>query len=248
MKELCGDLECDHVLYAEVRFSPLLHTKGLLSLERIVKSALKGVKDSKVKVNLILCCMRGRSFRENKKVVDLAYKYRNKGVVAVDLAGAEGLYKTEEYADLFSYAKKLGVLFTIHAGEARGKGEVEKAIAFGAKRIGHGIHLESDEKLMEKIKKNGIILEICPTSNVQTKAVRAISHHPIYDYYQKGIKTTINTDNRTVSNITLFDEYCLLRDTFKFELEDFKKMNEYAIDGAFLNEEEKQILKKKLGE
>lgn len=248
MKELCEDLEKDHVIYAEIRFSPLLHTKRFLSLDKVVKSAIEGMKNSKVKVNLILCCMRGKSFKENKKVVDLALKYKNQGVVAIDLAGAEGLYKTEEYAELFKYANKLGVLFTIHAGEARGKEEVEKALSFGAKRIGHGIHLGNDENLINKIKSAKVILEICPTSNLQTKAVCDILKHPIYNYYQKGIKTTINTDNRTVSGITLLDEYKLLRDTFKLHLEDFKKMNAYAIDGAFITEKEKEELRKRLGE
>ncbi|MGN0973128.1 MAG: adenosine deaminase [Bacilli bacterium] len=247
-KELCEDLYKDNVIYAEIRFSPLLHTKRFLSLNKVVEATILGIKDSKVKVNLILCCMRGRKFKDNKKIIDLALKYKNQGVVAVDLAGAEGLYKTSEYEDLFKYAKEKDVSFTIHAGEARGKEEVIKAIELGTKRIGHGIHLENDKNLIEEIINKNIVLEICPTSNIQTKAVENIYYHPIKNYYKQGIKTTINTDNRTVSNITLFDEYKLLRDIFNFGIDDFKNMNINAIEGAFISEEEKNILKKELGE
>ena len=240
-KELVEDLIEDNCIYAEIRFAPNKHTK-FLSLDQIIESVLFGLKSEKIKTNLILCMMRGDSFEDNKKIIDLAVKYLNSGVCAIDLAGAESIYKTKDYEELFSYVKSKNVPFTIHAGEADGIDSILAAISFGTKRIGHGVRaLESDE-CIKKIKENNILLEVCPTSNVQTNICNSIKNHPIKTLKEKGLLVSINTDNRTVSDVTLTKEYDKLVDAFNFNENDFKTMNENAIKHAFISDKEKQEL------
>jgi len=238
---LALQLLSDNVIYGEIRFAPSFHAKEGLSYDEIITSVLEGLnKVKEVKINLILCLMRGSSEEDNLKTLDVAYKYLNKGVVGIDLAGAEALYKNEEYTKLFEIAKEKNIPFTIHAGEASDYKSIESAINFDAKRIGHGINAIQDEKLLQKIKDEKIILEVCPTSNIQTKAVSTYNEHPIKELYEKGIMVTVNTDNRTVSNINLNKEYEILNKVFNFKKDDFKIMNKNAIYGAFLNNEEKE--------
>lgn len=242
---LANDLKKDNVIYAEIRFAPSLHTKEGLSHEEIIDAVLSGLNKVKtIKTNLILCLMRGANYEENLKTIEMACKYLNNGVVGIDLAGAEALYKNEEYEDLFKIVKEKNIPFTIHAGEASNYKSVESAVLFGAKRIGHGINSIQNKDLLEKLKKEEIVLEICPTSNIQTKAVLDYPKHPIKELYRSGVMVTINTDNRTVSNIDLNNEYLNLNKTFNFIEKDFKIMNKNAINGAFLSNEEKDELLK----
>lgn len=240
-KELVEDLKKDNVIYAEVRFAPILHTK-YLSLEEVVEAVLLGLKDKELKVNLILCMMRNSSFKENKKIIDLTYKYLNKGVVGIDLAGDEKNYKTSNFKDLFDIINDLKMPFTIHAGEADGIDSILSAIDFNTKRIGHGVRCIEDENIINLIKEKNITLEVCPTSNVDTNMYKYINH-PIKELYDKGVLITINTDNRTVSNITLTREYEKLSKYFNFKIEDFKKMNINAIKASFLSLDEQAVFK-----
>ena len=242
--ELALDLKSENVIYAEIRFAPLKHLLKGLSPEEVIESVLKGLKKVNIKTNLILCMMRGDTFDNNLKVVALALKFLNRGVCALDLAGAESLYPTSDYKELFAIAQANGIPFTIHAGEAAGFESIKEALDFGALRIGHGIKCLEDEKLIKELKEKNILLEICPTSNIQTKAVTAYQKHPVYELYKKGVPICINTDNRTVSNITLTKEYQKLMQNFSLTTNDLKQMNINAINGAFLTNEEKEKLKK----
>ena len=243
-KELCEDLIKDNVIYAEIRFAPNFHTKEGLSLDEVISSVLLGLDSKNIKTNLILCMIRGDSYENNKNIIDLAIKYRNKGVCGIDLAGDETKYPTSLYKDLFSYALENNLNITVHAGEAGTSKEVKDAISYGAKRIGHGIKIINDEEAIKLVKEKQIPLEICPTSNVQTCNVDNIMNHPIKKLFDKGILVTINTDNRTVSNTSLNKEYKLLEEYLNFTKEDFIKTNLIAIDKAFLTNEEKQELRK----
>jgi len=246
-KDLVDYLECENVIYAEIRFAPQFHTKNGLSFEDIVEAVLTGLKsNSFVKTNLILCMMRGFSKEENLKTIDVAYKYLNKGVCSVDLAGAEDKYPLDDYIELFDILKQKNIPFTIHAGENGSYQEVEKAIQIGTSRIGHGIHAMESSNTLNLLKENDILLEICPTSNVQTNAIDKYENHPIYDFYKNGIKVCVNTDNKTVSNISLTEEYMKLYNTFHFSIEDFIAMNKYAIEKSFLSNDEKDKLKQQL--
>lgn len=246
-RDLVKYLEDENVIYAEVRFAPMFHTKEGLSYDEVVEAVIEGLNTSnKVKTNLILCMMRGMEKVDNIKTIEVASKYLGKGVCAIDLAGAEDKYPLNEYEDLFEIVKSKGIPFTIHAGENGSYSEVEKAINLGARRIGHGIHAIDNSDTIELIKNNDVLLEICPTSNVQTNAVNEYRDNPIYKFYNMGVKVSINTDNVTVSNLSINDEYIKLKSTFGFTIEDFIRINEMAIKGAFLSNEEKLELLEKI--
>ncbi len=242
--ELALDLKKDNVIYAEIRFAPLKHIKEGLTLDSVVDSVLDGLSKVNIKTNLILCMMRSDAYSDNLKVIELASKYLNKGVCGIDLAGAEALYKTSSFKELFVMAKKYNIPFTIHSGEADGYDSILATINFGATRIGHGIRAIEYDDLINLIIDNNILLEVCPTSNVQTNAVDKYTDHPIKKLIDKGVNVSINTDNRTVSNISLNLEYKKLQESFGFTKELFIKTNLNAIEHAFVSLDEKAKLKK----
>lgn len=243
-RQLALDLKTEHVVYAEVRFAPMQHVNESCTKEQVVESVLEGFKIvDGIVVRTILCMMRNATYEENVSVIELAEKYKNVGVVALDLAGAEALYKTETFKSLFSLATKKQIPFTIHAGEADGPSSIAAAIDFGAKRIGHGIRIIEDEKLLEMVKNKHIAFEICPTSNIQTGVVTSYNTHPIQTLYEKGCIVTVNTDNRTVSATTLAKEYKHLQAAFGFTLYDFIHMNENAIESSFADKKTKEKIK-----
>ena len=237
--DLIDQLAKDNVIYAEIRFAPSLHTQKGLTQEEAVQAVLAGIrKNKKVKTNLLLCMMRGASIKDNWETIFICEKYLNKGVVGIDLAGDESKYKLDKYKKEFKYIKRRGIPFTIHAGETDQE-DLYLAIKYGAKRIGHGIKCVKDKNLVNLIKEKNILLEICPTSNIQTNAINSMNVHPIYSLYKKGINLLINTDNRTVSNVNLNQEYSKIKKNFLFTKEDFYKINENALNYCFLTNKEK---------
>ena len=201
--------------YAEVRFAPILHTQKGAAAEDVVRGAVKGLQGTKLPMGLILCCMRGKSREENLRTVELAAEFKGKGVVGVDLAGAEALYPTENYKEVFARASKLGLNITIHAGEAAGEDSVKAALDFGAKRIGHGVAAKSED-LLDRIKQNDVLIEVCPTSNLQTGAVNSIENHPIKRFLESGIPVALCSDNMTVSATDVPKEWAKVKAAFGF--------------------------------
>ena len=231
------------LIYVEIRFAPQLHTNKGLSQEEVVLAAIDGVKSSKLRINLILCCMRGNdNHEENMETIKLAKKYLDRGVCAIDLAGAEGLYPTKDFEDIFEYAKELGIPFTIHAGEADGPSNVYDAINFGAKRIGHGVRSIEDDNLVKLLKDKNITLEVCPTSNICTSVYNKISDVPVKSFIESGINITINTDDPTICNTTLKNELKLVADAFNLTYEDIIKLQINAINASFTSNEVKEEL------
>lgn len=232
------------IIYVEIRFAPGLHTRNELSQEDVIKAAIEGINSSKLRSNLILCCMRGNNNHdENMETVRLAKKYLGNGVCALDLAGAEGLYPTKDYEDIFKYANELGVPFTIHAGEADGPSSVYDAIRFGAKRIGHGVRSIEDPNLVQLIKDKGITLEICPTSNICTSVYEKISDIPITRFIDNGVNITINTDDPSICNTTLKNELNLVSEIFNLSDKDIKRLQLNAINASFASDEIKNEIK-----
>lgn len=239
---LIYDLQKENVVYAEIRFAPQFHTE-FLTQEEVIKTLLEVRSASNFKFNLILCLMRGKNNKDaNFETIRLAKKYLGKGVCAIDLAGAEGLYPTINYEAEFAYAKILGIPYTIHAGEAAGVKSVIDALNMGAKRIGHGVASIQDESVLAYLKENNIPLEICVKSNIQTNICASYKDHPLEYLYKNGIKTTINTDNMTVSNTTLTEEYLNILNETSLTYEDLVKMNINSLNAAFLTQEEKAKL------
>ncbi len=238
--ELIEDLAFEGVTYAEIRFAPQLSIKDGMTIEEAVKAAIQGLKKGlacykTIQAGLILCYMRGAENQTlNEETLMAAKKYYGKEVLAVDLAGAEALFPTGNYKELFRETKKAGIPFTIHAGEADGADSVRKAIEFGAKRIGHGIRAIEDQSLVQQIIKEKIVLEVCPISNFHTKLATEISRYPIRELYEQGVRITINTDNRTVSNTSLDREYTFIKEYYNFTGQEIAQLNEYAKEAAFL--------------
>lgn len=252
MYTLLCSLREQGMLYAEVRFAPQSHLRKGLTQEEVVKAAVLGMQEAAAgsffKAKLILCCMRGTDNLEaNKKTIETAAAYLGRGVAAVDLAGAEALYPTADFEELFVYAKSLGVPYTIHAGEADGPESIEAALRLGAARIGHGVRAQEDEGLLALLKERQIPLEMCPTSNVQTKAVGSFREHPILKYLRSGLKVTLNTDNMTVSDTTIEREFSRLSGELGMTAEEHRQLLYHAADAAFLTEEERGRMKDVIG-
>lgn len=249
---LIEQLDSEGMRYTEIRFAPQLHTENGMSQQEVVEAALRGLEQGigrsrHMGAQLILCCMRGAdNHLENEQTVRLAKDYLGSGVAAVDLAGAEGQFPTGDYRALFAEAARLDVPFTIHAGEADGAQSVRAAVEFGARRIGHGVRMCEDEEVMELVIEQGIALELCPTSNMQTGAVRSLRSYPIRRFLNAGVIATVNTDNRTVSGTTIKKELALLRQGISLTAEEEKMLLLNAIYASFLPEEEKQVLSEQI--
>ena len=239
-------------IYAEIRFAPQLHLqKGLTQLE-VAKAALEGLESALkecegFEVNLLLCCMRHGSEEVNMETIEVANKLKGTRVVGVDLAGAEAMHPSSYYKNIFDLAKKYRLNITIHAGEATGSDEVMMALDNGATRIGHGVHLDT-EKDGPRAKKENICFEFCPTSNLQTKSLKSYKEVPIREFAKKDIALTINSDNMTVSNTDVYQEFAHLYQTFNLSKEEVYKYLCNSIDYAFCDEKVKPYLHKKLDE
>ena len=246
---ILSEMKKDGVIYAELRFAPQFHTQKGMTQETAIQSALRGLKKSPIPGNLILCCMRGDSNqKENLETLELAKKYlvKDGGVVAIDLAGAEALFPTENYEDLFAKAGEYQVPFTIHAGEAGDADDVKTVIHMGATRIGHGVRIAGNEEVMQLVKDTGVFLEMCPTSNRQTKAVEEMSAYPLKTFLEKGLKVTLNTDDPAIERTTLSREFQYMESLLNLTEEQKKQLLLHSVEAAFTSKDRKQKLKEQL--
>tara|TARA_B100000945_G_scaffold96743_1_gene75661 strand:- start:1062 stop:2126 length:1065 start_codon:yes stop_codon:yes gene_type:complete len=237
--ELIEDVAKENVKYIEVRYSPILHTKRGMTLNDAIDSVRKGLKKGQnkfgVRSGIIICGIRHISPSASLKLADLAVRYKNRGVVGFDLAGAEENFPAKEHREAFYLIRNNNINATIHAGEAFGPSSIHQAIhQCGANRIGHGTRLKEDKELMSYVNDHRITLEICLTSNWQTKSVRSLKYHPMNTYYQQGIRVTLNTDNRLISDTTLTKEFVLANTLFQFSLNDFREVTIIAMKSAFM--------------
>ena len=247
---VANNIQSHGVIYAEFRFAPQLHTDLGMSQEDAIKAALDGIKRTSLKVNLILCFMRGEGNEaQNLETLELARKYlvKDGGVVALDIAGAEALFKTKDYGHLFKKAREYGIPYTIHAGEADGPESVKKAIEFGAHRIGHGVRSFEDDELVELINKKGIPLEMCPTSNSITIAIPDMNKFPFIDFLEKGLKVTLNTDDMGIERTNIVEEFNYLETKFNLTYDQKKTILLNSVDAAFTSDEVKAQLRAELG-
>lgn len=233
VRDVCRQMETQGLKYVEIRFAPQLHTKKGLTQRQVTEAAIKGLPDGNgFEAKLILCCMRmENNEKENLETIRMAKEYLGKGVAAADLAGAEALYPTESFETIFQKAKESGVPFTIHAGEADGPESIWTALKFGARRIGHGVRCLEDEKLVEYLREHRIPLEVCPTSNFQTKAVKG--EYPLKKMLEKGLCVTLNTDNTTVSGTSLEKEFSLAVNTLGLTEKEIERLKENAEKSRF---------------
>lgn len=246
---LLRELKEDGLIYVEFRFAPQSHMQNGLTMEEAVQAVLAGMAHSEIKTNLILCCMRGENNQElNRETVRLAAKYLDKGVCAIDLAGAEAIFPTDTYGYIFDLANELGVPYTIHAGEADGPDSVKAAVLFGTKRIGHGIRSVESSEVMDLVKKEQVTLDLCPSSNLSTKMYETIKDYPIRTLLNHGIPVTINTDDMGVIGTDIKNEFRLLTETFDFSKDDIRGFLYNSVNASFASEEVKEELKRMIDE
>ncbi len=240
--DLLERLSEDGLKYVEIRMAPSLSTIKGLSQEEVVKVLIKTLKEGeekyKIKSNLILCMMRHSDKKTNFETIEITKKYLGKGVVAIDLAGDEKNFPNENLFYLFERINELKLPFTIHVGESMGHKSIDNILKYHPNRIGHGVRSIESKETLSKIKEQGIYLEVCPTSNVDTKAFKRIEDVPVKKLLEEGIKVTINTDDMTVSNITLKEEYNNLVKMGLTE-KDIYQISLNAIEASFLSKEEK---------
>ena len=247
--ELLEDAQKENIKYIEIRFTPLLHLQKGLSIEEVIQSAIDGINQAQriydIKGNLILSCMRNMSEDDAILLIEKGRKFLNKGVVAIDLAGPEEEGFANKYKRAIELARSYGYNITIHAGEAASAQNVIDAInILKAQRIGHGVRIKDMKDAYDLVKKTGVVLEMCPTSNIQTKAIECLNKYPLYDFYKDGIKLSINTDNRTVSNIDLSNEIKVISDEFNMSKEKYKDIYLNTIDAIFADESTKKWLRR----
>lgn len=245
--ELSIDAASDGVRYIEVRYAPVLNTRRGLSLEEAVDAPLRGLeraeRDGGAMARVIVCGLRHMSPDVSLELARLAVAYRDRGVVGFDLAGGELGNPASPHAPAFAYAREHDLACTCHAGEGADASSVREAVhVCGAHRIGHATRLYEDDSLMQYVNDRRIALEICLTSNVQTRAVESYAEHPLRLYYDRGMNVVLNTDNRLMSGTTLTDEYQHAATALGFT---FDELAEIALNGfasAFLHWEERQRL------
>jgi len=237
--------------YVEVRFGPQLHRDRGLSAEEVVHYVIEGLRRGEaafgVKARGIAACLRSHSDELNREVIEAASRYVGKGIVAVDLAGDEASFPAERFADVFALARRRDIPITIHAGEAAGPKNIYDAVTkLGASRIGHGVRLKDDAEVQKLVRKRRIPLEMCPVSNIQTKASPNWSAYPIRDYFDQELMVTVNTDNLTVSDTNLGKEYEMLREHFGFGPQELRRLVLNGVDAAFLPDGEKKELRRSM--
>ncbi|MBL8608679.1 MAG: adenosine deaminase [Myxococcales bacterium] len=251
--ELAEDAALENVRYMEVRYAPMLHTRKGLKLTTVVEAVLEGLSLAREKYgiesNVILCGIRNVSPESSLEMAELAVAYKNRGVVGFDLAGAEYDHPAKHHRAAFQLVRDNNINVTIHAGEAYGPESIAQAIhVCGAHRIGHGCRLREDGDLLHYVNDHRIPLECCPSSNVQTNAIRDLASHPIKLYKNLGLRVTVNTDNRLVTDTTVSKELWLCHTQLGFTMDDLKQVIMNGFKSAFLPFHVKQHLMRKVSE
>lgn len=231
-------LRDDGVIYAELRFAPLLHTEGGLADERVVATvagaAAAAARVTGVRYGLILCCLRHFTAEESLRTAVLAERFRDRCVVGIDLAGDEAGFPLDAHVEAFRHARESGLRLTAHAGEARGPASVTETLKhLRPSRIGHGVRSIEDPALIERLIERDVHLEVCPTSNVLIGIYPSMQDHPVDRLYRAGVSMGLNTDCRGVLPITLGDEARRLAETFDWRDLHFRRCALNAAEASF---------------
>lgn len=237
--ELVEDCAEENVRHLEVRYSPILHRKKRLPFPDIVDPVIAGLRDAGAKHNVstgvIICGIRSMSPKVSFQLAELAVAYKGRGVLAFDLAGQERDYPAKAHREAFQLILKHNINSTVHGGEAFGAASIAQALHYcGAHRIGHGTRLKEDPDLLRYVRDHRIPLEMCLSSNIQTRAVNRIQDHPCGEYFRQGLRVTLNTDNRLMSATTVSEEIALAARAFKFSPYELKRIIINGFKSAFL--------------
>lgn len=245
--ELGEDAAADGVRYIEVRFAPVLNQRLGLSPDATVDAALRGLERAQAAYGIvgriIICGLRHLAPQVSLELARLAVAFKGKGVVGFDLAGGEAGHPASAHRAAFAHAHEHGMLCTCHAGEGAGPESVADAVhTCGAQRIGHGTRLIEDPRLTDEIARAGVAIEACLTSNVQTRAVSDYAAHPLRAYFERGIRVTLNTDNRLMSATTLTAEYAHAANALHFTMDELCTLALNGFESAFLPDDERRLL------
>jgi adenosine deaminase len=249
-REVVEDLAADGAIYGEIRFAPQLHLRNGLNMQEVLDAVHEGLKQGEqqtgMKSGLIVCCLRHESGERSLEIAKLAVNNRDK-VCALDLAGDEARYIGALHAEAFALAKREGLRRTVHAGEAAGAESIREAIdVLGAERIGHGVRITESDELQDRAKATRLPLEMCPLSNVQTRAANSLGEHSIDRLLRKGLHVTVNTDCRTVSLTTIANEFERLEKTFNWGAAEFHQCQQNSAEAAFVTDEMRTDLLRRL--
>jgi adenosine deaminase len=251
VEDLFEQLAADGVVYAEIRFAPMLHTERGMRPEAVVAAVDRAteacIRSTGIEARLILCTLRHFSAAQGLETARLVERYRGSRIAALDLAGDERGFAIDAQVPAFRHAMDHALHRTAHAGEARGAESVWETLrAFQPSRIGHGVRSAEDPSLLDYLRTKRIHLEMCPSSNVQTCAVASYAEHPIDSLYRSGVPLGINTDARTITNVTLAREYQRLHDHFGWGNREFLACNLEALRAAFVEDSVKYSISQKL--
>ena len=245
-KSFLLNLKEDNIRYIEVRFAPLLSVNEHLNTSQVMEAVLNGLEEGKkecgISYNVIACVMRHHNQEESLQMIRDCRAYLNQGLCAVDLAGNEAAFPMKDFRNLFAEVKRMEIPFTLHAGECGSVENIVESVEAGARRIGHGIALRGEKEAIAFCREKGIALEMCPISNMQTKAVERKEEYPIREFLDAGLKVTINTDNRTVSNTTIAKEMEFVQENYGIADDELRQVTENAIEASFANDDVKQML------
>lgn len=251
-EDLFAQLAADGVIYAEIRFAPLLHCEQGLSAEQVVeivdRTTARMIGATGVEARLILCTLRHFSAEQSMQTAMLVEKFYGTRVTALDLAADEAGFPLDAHIKAYHYACERGLHRTAHAGEARGPESVWETLRLlKPTRIGHGTRSIEDQQLVEHLQREGIHLELCPTSNVQIiPTLACMKDHPIDRLYRAGVSVNINSDSRMLTPITLEAEYRGIAQTFGWGSNEFLATNLMAMDAAFVDAPTRERLKAEL--
>jgi adenosine deaminase len=240
----------DGVIYAEIRFAPLLHTEQGLSPERVVEVVERSVdgliRETGMQAGLILCTLRHFTEAQSMLTAKLVKDFHGSGVVALDIAGDEAGFPLDAHIAAYRYAREHGLYRTAHAGEGLGPESVWETLRLlDPQRIGHGTRSIEDPKLVEHLRRERIHLELCPSSNVQIiPSIGSMAEHPIDRLYRAGVSLNVNSDSRMLTPTTLTREYESLKRTFSWGGQELLSTNLMGLDVAFADERVKQNLRK----
>jgi len=251
--ELALDAAAENVRYLEVRYSPALHQEQGLKMTTVIDAVLEGLRVAKretgIKYGVLVCGIRHINPQTSVRLAELCVAYKNRGVIGFDLAGAEMNFPAKDHKAAFQLILKNNVNCTAHAGEAFGPESIAQAIHYlGAHRIGHGTRLREDGDLLNYVNDHRIPLEVCLSSNVQTGAVPDLASHPLRFYFDYGLRVTINTDNRLITDTSVTKELWLAHKELGLSLEDLVTIIVSGFKSAFLPFREKQDVLKQVNE
>lgn len=251
-REVVEDAAADNIRYMELRFTPIALAKCMdYPLADVMTWVSETVQEAAartgINVNLIVAMNRHESVQLGEQMMRLAVDFLGRGVTAVDLCGNEEGHPADDFTPLFLEAHQAGLGVTIHAGEWAGPENVIYAIEhIKASRIGHGVRAVEDSFALQLARENNVYFEVCPTSNLQTGVVASVGQHPLIDLRFLDVNITLNTDDPSVCNTTLTDEYALAVQGLHFPVDYLQHCIVNAVQSAFLPDAEKATLEAEL--